>query len=79
MFYAFKTAKNRFHLYQGRQRMPEEMVNMLVHDATKYDKNKRKKKNKKKKEGIPDKEVPLINEVAEKSKQKVRFFMIMPI
>jgi hypothetical protein len=29
--------------------MPEEMVNMLVHDATKYDKNKRKKKNKKKK------------------------------
>lgn len=77
-FYAFKTAKDIFHLYQVRQIVPEEMVNMLVHDVTKYDKNKRKKKNKKK-EGILDKEVPLINEVAEKSKQKVRFFMIMPI
>jgi hypothetical protein len=40
-FYAFKTAKDIFHLYQVRQIVPEEMANMLVHDGIKYDKKKR--------------------------------------
>ena len=41
-FYAFKTAKDIFHLYQVRQIVPEEMVNMLVHNGIKYDKKKDK-------------------------------------
>ena len=40
-FYAFKTVKDIFHLYQVRQIVPEEMVNMLVHNGIKYDKKKR--------------------------------------
>ncbi|ORE01021.1 hypothetical protein BCV72DRAFT_177730, partial [Rhizopus microsporus var. microsporus] len=47
-FYDYKTAKDRFYLYQCRQRAAEEMVNMLVHGGAKYNKNKRKKRNRKK-------------------------------
>ncbi|CEG75786.1 hypothetical protein RMATCC62417_10776 [Rhizopus microsporus] len=49
-FYDYKTAKDRFYLYQGRQRATEEMMNMLVHGGIKYNKKKRKKRNRKKKE-----------------------------
>ncbi|CEG77049.1 hypothetical protein RMATCC62417_11859 [Rhizopus microsporus] len=42
-FYDYKTAKDRFYLYQCRQRAAEEMVNMLVHGGTKYNKKKRAK------------------------------------
>jgi hypothetical protein len=48
-FYDYKTAKDRFYLYQGRQRAAEEMVNMFVHGGTKYNKKKRKKRYRKKK------------------------------
>ncbi|CEG84765.1 hypothetical protein RMATCC62417_18522 [Rhizopus microsporus] len=48
-FYDYKAAKDRFYLYQGRQRMVEEMVNMLVYGGTKYNKKKIKKRNRKKK------------------------------
>ncbi|ORE11873.1 hypothetical protein BCV72DRAFT_331883 [Rhizopus microsporus var. microsporus] len=47
--YDYKTAKDRFYLYQGRQRAAEEMVNMLVHGGAKYNKKKRKKRNRKEK------------------------------
>ena len=43
-FYDYKTAKDRFFMYQGRQRATEEMVNMLVHRGAKYNKKKRKKR-----------------------------------
>ncbi|CEI95016.1 hypothetical protein RMCBS344292_09217 [Rhizopus microsporus] len=42
-FYDYKTAKDRFYLYQGRQRATEEMVNMLVHGGTKHNKQKQEK------------------------------------
>ncbi|KAI9467949.1 MAG: hypothetical protein EXX96DRAFT_511099, partial [Benjaminiella poitrasii] len=48
-FYGFRTAKSRFHLYQGRQRAPQMMVSMLFNGGTKYNKQKRSKKKKKKK------------------------------
>ncbi|CEG77324.1 hypothetical protein RMATCC62417_12099 [Rhizopus microsporus] len=48
-FYDYKTAKDRFYLYQGRQIAAEEMVNMLVHGDAKYNKKKRKNRNRKKK------------------------------
>lgn len=56
-FYRFHTAKPRFNLYQGRQRAPEYMVNMLLDGTPKYNKKKRRKKSrnkqrKKKKNGI---------------------------
>ena len=48
-FYNFSTAKNRFNLYQGRQRAPEMMVNMLLDGGTKYNRKKRFKQTKNKK------------------------------
>lgn len=49
-FYGFSTAKDRFNLYQGKQRAPEMMVNMLLNGGAKYNRKKRfKKKNKKEK------------------------------
>jgi hypothetical protein len=55
-FYGSHTAKNRFNLYQGRQRAPEIMVNMLLHGDKKYNRKKRnKKKDKKKKKLKPKK------------------------
>lgn len=47
-FYNATTAKDRFFLYQGRQRAPEKMVEMLVSGGPKYNRKKRKKKKKKK-------------------------------
>ncbi|KAG2195909.1 hypothetical protein INT47_002682 [Mucor saturninus] len=35
-FYNHETAKDIFFLYQGRQRAPEQMVNMLLRDTKKY-------------------------------------------
>ncbi|CEG83564.1 hypothetical protein RMATCC62417_17465 [Rhizopus microsporus] len=50
-FYGFSTAKYRFNLYQGKQRAPEMMVNMLLNGGAKYNRKKRfKKKNKKEKQ-----------------------------
>ncbi|ORE10069.1 hypothetical protein BCV72DRAFT_200410, partial [Rhizopus microsporus var. microsporus] len=46
-FYDYKTAKDHFYLYQGKQRAAEETVNILVHGGTKY--NKRKKRHRRKK------------------------------
>ncbi|ORE05537.1 hypothetical protein BCV72DRAFT_330764 [Rhizopus microsporus var. microsporus] len=53
-FYGFSTAKYRFNLYQGKQRAPEMMVNMLLNDSAKYNRKsvlkiRTKKKNEKKK------------------------------
>jgi hypothetical protein len=60
-FYGFSTAHDRFNLYQGRQRTPDMMINMLLDGGKKYNetkrgpkksktKKRRKKKMKKKKE-----------------------------
>lgn len=46
-FYGKETSKYKFQLYQGRQRAPEMMVNMLTHGTAKYNKSKRKKKGRK--------------------------------
>ncbi|KAK4510683.1 dTDP-fucopyranose mutase [Mucor velutinosus] len=43
-FYGFSTAKHRFNLYQGKQRAPDMMVNMLLNGGAKYNKKKRFKK-----------------------------------
>jgi hypothetical protein len=49
-FYGFRTAKYRFNLYQGKQRAPDMMVNMLLNGGAKYNRKKRfKKKSKKQK------------------------------
>lgn len=50
-FYDHNSAKSRFFLYQGRQRAPEIMVNMLINGGPKYNKACRKLKNRKKKRG----------------------------
>lgn len=47
-FYGKDTAKDRFFLYQGRQRAPEIMVNMLLNGDKKYNKKKRNKTKRKK-------------------------------
>ncbi|KAI9275006.1 hypothetical protein EDC94DRAFT_509375, partial [Helicostylum pulchrum] len=47
-FYGFQTAKIRFNLYQGRQRAPEYMVNMLLDGTAKYNRKKKRSKKKKK-------------------------------
>ncbi|KAI7903268.1 uncharacterized protein BX663DRAFT_433730, partial [Cokeromyces recurvatus] len=59
-FYNAATAKDRFFLYQGNQRAPELMVNMLLNGTKKYNrslrskkKKKAKNKKKKKKKGVP--------------------------
>jgi hypothetical protein len=48
-FYGRQTRRSRFNLYQGRQRAPEMMVNMLLHGGSKYNRKKRSKRNKAKK------------------------------
>ncbi|KAI8967152.1 hypothetical protein BDF20DRAFT_902006, partial [Mycotypha africana] len=48
-FYGPGTAKDRFMLYQGRQRAPETMANILTHGTSKYNRKKRSKAKKKKK------------------------------
>lgn len=50
-FYNCKTAKYRFFLYQGKQRAPEILVNMLINGGSKYNRKRRKHNNKKKKRG----------------------------
>ncbi|KAI8991496.1 hypothetical protein BDF20DRAFT_799237, partial [Mycotypha africana] len=51
-FYSHGTAKDRFHLYQGRKRAAEKMVNMLVNGSTKYNEDLRlKKREEKEKKG----------------------------
>lgn len=47
LFYNKATAHHHFQLYQGRQRAPEMVVNMLTHGTAKYNKLQRKKKRKK--------------------------------
>ncbi|KAI9486670.1 MAG: hypothetical protein EXX96DRAFT_550015 [Benjaminiella poitrasii] len=51
LFYDFDTAKDRYHLYQGRQRAVDNMVNIIINGSSKYNKSKRKnlQKNRKKK------------------------------
>lgn len=48
-FYGYQKAKDRFYLYQGRQKAPQIMVNMLVNGSKKYNKRRRSKKKKKEK------------------------------
>jgi hypothetical protein len=65
-FYGFSTAKDRFNLYQGKQRAPEMMVNMLLNGGAKYNRKKRfKKKNEKEKRKNKKKEA-----VAQKRKEE---------
>jgi hypothetical protein len=50
-FYGFKRAKDRFFLYQGCQKAPQTMMNMLVNGSSKYDRkqsNRHRKKRKRK-------------------------------
>ncbi|KAG1047748.1 hypothetical protein G6F43_009818 [Rhizopus delemar] len=47
-FYGKDTAHHRFQLYQGRQRAPEMLANMLTHGTAKYNRSRRKRKKKKK-------------------------------
>ncbi|KAI9483236.1 MAG: hypothetical protein EXX96DRAFT_479415, partial [Benjaminiella poitrasii] len=47
-FYGHHTSRDRFFLYQGRQRAPESLINMLLHGTSKYNRRKRNKKKKKK-------------------------------
>ncbi|KAG0875676.1 hypothetical protein G6F15_010288 [Rhizopus arrhizus] len=49
-FYGKDTAHHRFQLYQGRQRAPEMMANILTHGTAKYNRSRRKRKKKKKKD-----------------------------
>ncbi|KAI8970261.1 hypothetical protein BDF20DRAFT_826325 [Mycotypha africana] len=49
-FYGHETAKDWFTLYQGRQRAPETMANMLTHGTAKYNCKKRSKARKRKKQ-----------------------------
>lgn len=46
-FYNSETAKEKFFLYQGRQRAPAKMVELLIDGGTKYNRKKRKKKKRK--------------------------------
>jgi hypothetical protein len=48
-FYSFKSARFRFHDYQGKQRSNAEMANILINGGKKYNPAKRKntKKNRK--------------------------------
>lgn len=48
-FYNFSTAKDRFNLYQGRQRAPEMTVNRLLDGGKKYNRQKRFKHERSKK------------------------------
>ncbi|KAI9004297.1 hypothetical protein CLU79DRAFT_801663 [Phycomyces nitens] len=59
-FYDQRTAKDRFNLYQGSQRAPEQLVNILTHGTAKYNRSRRDKKTrrqrrrkKKEKKGLP--------------------------
>ncbi|KAG0931403.1 hypothetical protein G6F30_011222 [Rhizopus arrhizus] len=55
-FYGKDTAHHRFQLYQGRQRAPEMMANMLTHGTAKYNRSRRNRKKKKKKDKKDKKE-----------------------
>ncbi|CEP07343.1 hypothetical protein [Parasitella parasitica] len=79
MFYGRDTARCHFQLYQGRQRAPEMIVNMLTHGTAKYNKSKRKKKGrrnvkrgekKKKKSNMDKKEYAKLDTTAKKLKWK---------
>jgi len=48
-FYGFQRAKDRFFLYQGRQKASQTMVNMLVNGSSKYDRKQRNRRRKKRK------------------------------
>jgi hypothetical protein len=48
-FYNYSTARQRFNLYQGRQRAAQKMVNILINGDTKYNRARRKEHRKKKK------------------------------
>ena len=48
-FYGFNTTKDQFFLYQGRQRAPEIMANMIINGGSKYNRSKRSNKKKRKK------------------------------
>ncbi|KAI9007892.1 hypothetical protein CLU79DRAFT_711816, partial [Phycomyces nitens] len=43
-FYNQNTAKDRFNLYQGSQRIPEKLVNILTHGTAKFNRSRRDKK-----------------------------------
>ncbi|KAI7897589.1 uncharacterized protein BX663DRAFT_533736 [Cokeromyces recurvatus] len=48
IFYGKDTARYNFQLYQGRQRAPEMVANMLTHGTAEYNRSQRRKKRKKK-------------------------------
>ncbi|KAL0074393.1 hypothetical protein J3Q64DRAFT_1649201, partial [Phycomyces blakesleeanus] len=52
-FYGSSTAKSQFFLYQRCQKVPEQTVNILIHEDSKYSQKRRKKKAKKKKQEEP--------------------------
>ncbi|KAI7899771.1 uncharacterized protein BX663DRAFT_478072 [Cokeromyces recurvatus] len=49
-FYGFQRAKDRFYLYQQRQKAAQIMVNMIINGGKKYDRKQRKKKKRRRKE-----------------------------
>ncbi|KAG2191846.1 hypothetical protein INT46_010558 [Mucor plumbeus] len=48
-FYGFQRVIDRFFLYQGRQKAPQTMVNMLVNGSSNYDRKQRNRRRKKRK------------------------------
>ncbi|KAG2202838.1 hypothetical protein INT46_000497 [Mucor plumbeus] len=48
-FYGFQRVKDRFFLYQDRQKASQTMVNMLVNGSSKYDRKQRNRRRKKRK------------------------------
>ena len=55
-FNNFRRARDHFYLYQGRQKAPQLMVNMLVNGGKKYDRRQRKRKKKQRKRKKKQKE-----------------------
>ncbi|KAI7899965.1 uncharacterized protein BX663DRAFT_576051 [Cokeromyces recurvatus] len=53
-FYSIGGARDRFSIYQGVQRAPQQMANMLTHGTAKYNRSKRDKKKKKAKKRIKE-------------------------
>ncbi|KAI9469133.1 MAG: hypothetical protein EXX96DRAFT_532969 [Benjaminiella poitrasii] len=75
-FYNFDTAKDRFHLYQGRQQAADNMVNIIINGSSKYNKIKRKnvqKNRKNKKEKDKNKNKKTISKGKKKEKKMKAF------
>lgn len=69
-FYNFKTTMDKFFLYQGRQRAPALMTNMLVDGGLKYNRSEEYKKKQLKRKEKKNKNKQEANKKAYKEKRK---------